>query len=275
VFALTYRGVLPYSSATINSFQIGSGIEVVVLSFAVAHRMRILRREHERIKDTFGKYITNEVRDEILYSRIPLDGEIKQVTLLFSDLRNFTALVESTPPKAVVEIINSYFSEMAEAIQNHRGLILQFVGDEIETVFGAPLPLDDHPRHAVNAALEMRQGLERVNHKLQQRNYEPLSHGIGIHTGQVLAANIGGLDRLSYAMVGDSVNVASRIQELNKNFGTDILISEATRVTIGKDFVLEELEATELRGKSEPIRIFAVSDFNHDPKELTDGPVQG
>ena len=274
MFALTYRGIFPYSAATINSFQIGSGLEVVILSFAVAHRMRILRREHERIKDTFGKYITNEVRDEILYSRIPLDGEIKQVTLVFSDLRNFTTLVEATPPKEVVKIINGYFSEMIKAVQNHRGLILQFVGDEIETVFGAPLPLEDHPRHAVKAALEMRQRLISVNEKLESLNFARLSHGIGIHTGQVLAANIGGLDRLSYALVGDSVNVAARIQELNKKFGTDILISETTRAIIGKEFNLVEIETTALRGKSEPIKIFAVSDFNIDTKELTDGSVQ-
>jgi class 3 adenylate cyclase len=274
VFALTYRGILPYSAATINSFQIGSGLEVVILSFAVAHRMRTLRREHEKIKDTFGKYVTNEVRDEILYSRIPLDGEIKQVTLVFSDLRNFTPLVEATPPKEVVKIINGYFSEMIKAIQNHRGLILQFVGDEIETVFGAPLPLEDHPRHAVKAALEMRQRLISVNEKLESRNFARLRHGIGIHTGQVLAANIGGLDRLSYALVGDSVNVASRIQELNKKFGTDILISETTRATIGKEFDLVEIETTTLRGRSEHIKIFSVSDFNTDTKELTNGPVQ-
>ena len=258
VFALTYRGVLPYSIAMINSFQVGSGLEVVVLSFAVAHRMRLLRREHERIKDTFGKYITNEVRDEILYSQIPLDGEIKQVTILFSDLRNFTPLVESTPPKEVVEIINGYFSEMVEAIQNHRGLILQFVGDEIETVFGAPLPLDDHPRHAVNAALEMRLRLESVNNKLRSQNYAPLRHGIGIHTGQALAANIGGLNRLSYALVGDSVIVASRIQQLNKKYETDILISESTQAAIGRDFNLKEIETTTLTGRTQPIRIFKV-----------------
>ncbi|UCF91683.1 MAG: hypothetical protein JSW39_25990 [Desulfobacterales bacterium] len=258
VFALTYRGILPYANATFNSFQIGSGFEVVVLSFAIAHRMRILRREHEKVKDTFGKYVTHEVRDEILQSRIPLDGEIKEVTLVFSDLRNFTALVESTPPKEVVKIINGYFSEMVAAIQNHRGLILQFVGDEIEAVFGAPLPLDHHPLHAVQAALEMRARLEVVNRKLASLSSVRLSHGIGIHTGQVLAANIGGFDRLSYALVGDSVIVAARIQELNKNFKTDILISESTKAAIGPEFDLKEIETTTLRGRSQPLKIYAL-----------------
>jgi adenylate cyclase len=234
----------------------------------------MMRREHEKIKDTFGKYITNEVRDEILQSPIPLDGEIKQVTLVFSDLRDFTALVESTPPKEVVKIVNAYFSAMVKAIQNHRGLILQFVGDEIEAVFGAPLHLENHPLHAVRAAIEMHQRLEVVNHKLESLNCAPLCHGIGVHTGQVLAANIGGFDRLSYALIGDSVNVASRIQELNKKFMTDILISESTRTAIGREVDFQQIEATTLKGKSQPIRIFTVSDSSLYAKEQTDGVLQ-
>ena len=108
------------------------------------------------------------------------------------------------------------------------------------------------------AALEMRRRLISVNQKLESLNFSHLRHGIGIHTGQVLAANIGGLDRLSYALVGDSVNIASRIQELNKKFGTDILVSETTRAAIGNEFDLVEIETTALRGRSHPIRIFAI-----------------
>lgn len=257
-FALTYRGVLPYATLTINSFQIGSGLEVVILSFALAHRVRILRRERQRIIDMFGKYVTREVRDEILNKRIPLDGEIKEVTLLFADLRDFTKLVESSPPKEVVKIINCYFTEMAEAIHLHKGLVLQFIGDEIEAVFGAPLKLEDHPRLAVRTALEMRRRLEQVNKNLKSRNFPPLRHGIGVHTGQVLAANIGSLDRLSYALVGDAVNVASRIQEQTKKYQTDILISASTGSLLGSEFDLCNSELATLKGRTEPIRLFAL-----------------
>ena len=258
VFALTYRGILPYATITINRFQIGSGLEVVILSFAVAHRVRILRGERRRIIDMFGKYVTREVRDEMLNKRIPLDGEIKEVTLLFADLRDFTKLVESSPPKAVVQIINCYFTEMAEAIHLHKGLVLQFIGDEIEAVFGAPLQLDNHPRLAVRTALEMRRRLEQVNRNLESRNYPPLRHGIGIHTGQVLAGNIGSLDRLSYALVGDSVNVASRIQEQTKKYQTDILVSASTESLLGREFNLCDLDLTTLKGKTRPIRLYAL-----------------
>ena len=259
IFALTYRGVLPYSTLTINSFQIASGLEVVILSFALAHRVRILRRERTRIIDMFGKYVAHEVRDEILNKGIPLDGEIKEVTLLFADLRDFTKLVESSPPREVVKIINCYFTEMAEAIHLHNGLVLQFIGDEIEAVFGAPLSLDDHPRFAVRTALEMRQRLEQVNRNLKSQNYPPLRHGIGIHTGQVVAANIGSLDRLSYALIGDSVNIASRIQEQTKKYQTDILISASTESLLDREFNLHKLDLTTLKGKTEPIGLFALA----------------
>ncbi len=129
----------------------------------------------------------------------------------------------------MVQTINSYFKEMEEAIRAHSGLVVQYIGDEIEAVFGAPLFREDHPELAVQAALEMSRRLHAVNRTLEERGQPPLSHGIGIHTGKVLAASIGSPNRLSYALVGDTVNTASRLQNLNKEFGTEIIISEATR----------------------------------------------
>jgi len=219
--------------------------------------------EKERVKtkimDSFGKYVTSEVRDQILEGRIPLDGELKDVTVLFADLRGFTTMTESTNPKEVVKIIKGYFSEMAEAIGQNHGLVLQFIGDEIEAVFGAPSPLEDHPTHAVRAAKAMRERLISVNRKLQEKGYAPLRHGIGIHTGNVVAANIGSEDRLSYALVGDTVNAASRIQSLNKEFGTDVLISGTTLERTTEYIEGEKLGATSVKGKKEPLEIFKLA----------------
>jgi class 3 adenylate cyclase len=225
----------------------------------------IIEKERLRtmIMDAFGKYVTPEVRDQILAGNIPLDGEAKEVTVLFADLRDFTTLSESTTPKEVVRIINGYFSEMADAIGQNHGLVLQFIGDEIEAVFGAPLALEDHPNHAVRAALAMQQRLFVVNDKLKQQGYRPLRHGIGIHTGTVVAANIGSEDRLSYAMVGDTVNLASRIQSLNKTFGTafgtDLLISAATVEQLGDDIAVEKLPATTVKGKRKPVEVYKLA----------------
>lgn len=216
-------------------------------------------RFKNKIMDSFGKYVTSEVRDQILEGRIPLDGELKDVTVLFADLRGFTTMTESTNPKEVVKIINGYFSEMAEAIGQNHGLVLQFIGDEIEAVFGAPSPLEDHPTHAVRAAMEMRKRLVSVNEKLQKKGYAPLRHGIGIHTGNVVAANIGSEDRMSYALVGDTVNAASRIQSLNKDYHTDILMSATTLNRLTEFIKGEKLGATTVKGKKEPVEIFKLA----------------
>lgn len=157
-------------------------------------------QEREFIKETFGRYVSREIRDEILAGGIPLDGENKEVTILFADLKDFTPMVEATPPKEVVKIINGYFREMNEAIKAHRGLVLQFIGDEIEAAFGAPVFYPDHADAAYLAAQAMCEGLKRLNEAARTQGSPCLDHRIGIHTGPVVAANIGSPDRLSYSL---------------------------------------------------------------------------
>ncbi len=213
-------------------------------------------RDSEAIKESFGKYISEEVRDEILSGRVPLDGEMKRATLLFSDLRDFTPFVESTHPKKVVAIMNQYFTEMATAIKENNGLILQFVGDEIEAVFGAPVSYDDHPDMAIRAALSMQDKLAKLNERLQGQNINPIRHGIGIHTGAVLAGIIGSKERSSYALVGDTVNLASRIQGLTKEFSCEVILSQTTHDLITGTYAMEPLSAVKVKGKSQDVMIY-------------------
>lgn len=215
-------------------------------------------KEREFIKETFGKYVSREVRDEVLSRKIPLDGEIRDVSVLFADLRNFTPLVAGTTPQQVVRIINRYFEEMEAAIREQGGLVLQFIGDEIEAVFGAPITLDDHATKAMIAAINMNRGLETVNKEFADRGHAPLNHGIGIHSGRVVAANIGSPARLSYALVGDTVNVASRLQDANKQHGTSIIVSADTHRRFSRSFALRSLPHTELKGKSKPVSLFGL-----------------
>ena len=213
-------------------------------------------REREFLRETFGRYVGPEVRDEILSGRLDLEGQAREVTILFADLRDFTPWVEATPPQDVVSDLNRYFTEMDEAIRGHRGLVLQFIGDEIEAVFGAPVADPAHARSAVDAALEMRARLGRLNAERSRAGKVPLRHGIGIHTGRVLAGNIGSAERLSYALVGDPVNLASRIQNLNKEAGSDILVSGATRRLLDGSFDLTPLPAVRVKGKSVEVEVF-------------------
>ena len=215
-------------------------------------------REREMVKETFGKYVTPEIRDEILAGRIRGEGELTEATILFADLRDFTPWVEATVPRQVVQDLNEYFTEMDQAIRAHHGLVLQFIGDEIEAVFGAPIATGDHAEMAVRAALEMRRRLGGWNARREAAGKPALRHGIGIHTGTVLAGNIGGAERLSYALVGDPVNLASRIQGLTKDFKVDILISEATRSRLDGGVQVEELPAVRVKGRVEEVNVYKV-----------------
>jgi class 3 adenylate cyclase len=185
-------------------------------------------KESRRLKEVFDLFASPEVSVEILSRKELQGGEIRDVTLLFSDLRGFTTLAEAFPPQQVVQTINAYFEAMSDAIVSCGGIVLQYVGDEIEAVFGAPVDDPNHADKAVAAALAMRTALEQLNRQRALSAAPALKHGVGVHTGKALAGIVGGKHKISYAMVGDTVNLASRIQELNKQLGGDILISGQT-----------------------------------------------
>lgn len=222
------------------------------------NRMVAGLREREEIRETFGKYVSPEVRDEILTGRASLEGELREVTILFADLRGFTTWVESSPPADVVSGLNAYFSEMDAAIRAHGGLVLQFIGDEIEAVFGAPIPQERHADLAVKAALEMQSRLGTWNATRRAQGNVELHHGIGIHSGTVVAGNIGSSERMSYSLVGDVVNVASRIQALNKQLGTRILVSAVTRARLTQQPEMRTLPAVRVTGRVAEVEVFAL-----------------
>ncbi len=216
-------------------------------------------KNSQSIQKSFGKYVCKEIQDEIVAGRTSLEGEMKRVTLLFSDLRNFTTLVEKNHPKSVVKIMNQYFDEMTIAVKANRGIILQYVGDEIMAAFGAPVVIDDHPDMAVKAAVEMRKRLTVLNRNLEKQGFQPLAHGIGIHSGAVLAGNIGSEERMSYALVGDTVNSASRIEGLAKEYGCDIIISQTTYNLLTESYDIEPLDRVKVKGKENELIIYKLS----------------
>lgn len=220
------------------------------------------QEEKNFVKTLFGKYVTPEIRDQILNGSIPLDGERTEATVLFADLRNFTPYVEGSEPEEVIKSMRTYFIAMQRAVRKQQGLVLQYVGDEIEAAFGVPLSCHDHADRAILAALEMKSGLEELNKFRIKQGKECFRHGIGIHTGMVLAGNTGSEDQPSYALIGDTVNLASRIQGLTKEFGTEIILSESTRSKINETTAsalgLKKLPATKVKGKSHSVDIFSL-----------------
>ena len=242
------RGDLDTRAPVVSNDEIGAVAEGF-------NRMVAGLRERERIRDTFGKYVSPEVRDEIL-AGARHGGFIREVTILFSDLRDFTPWVESHAPDEVVRDLNTYFTLMEGAIRSHGGLVLQFIGDEIEAVFGAPVPEPRHADHAVAAGLEMRERLAVWNDARRTAGKVAIRHGIGIHTGEVLAASIGSPDRLSYALVGDPVNLASRIQDLTKEVGAEVLVSGDTVRRLEEPVALEALPAVRVKGRSAEVEVY-------------------
>jgi class 3 adenylate cyclase len=235
-----------------------SNDEIGTLTEGFNHMVRGLA-ERALLREAFGKYVSEEIRDEILAGRITLEGEPREVTILFADIRDFTPWVEASDPREVVRDLNAYFTEMETAIRTHGGLVVQYIGDEIEAVFGAPVARAGHAGQAVRAALEMRRRLAAWNAARTRAGRVPLRNGIGIHTGTVLAGNIGSADRLSYALVGDSVNLASRLQGLTKELHADVLVSGATRARLeDRDLPLTPLPAVKVKGRTAEVEVYAL-----------------
>ena len=239
-----------------------SNDEVGVLGDAANDMIRGLS-ERELLRDAFGRYVAPEVRDEILSGRIPLDGELRNVTVLFADIRNFTPMTESLDPKLVVQMLNSYFGTMAAAITDQSGLVLQYLGDEIYAVFGAPVHIENHPLKAFKAALDMKQRLVALNRHFKDQGWPELRHGIGLHTGEAVVANIGSPERLSYLLVGDTVNLASRLQSLTKDVGCEVLFSKATFQHLDEaDTVsagVEPVPPIQVKGKRLPVACYKIT----------------
>lgn len=215
-------------------------------------------QERDRIRDLFGRYIATEVSEGLLKGEATLSGNLRHATVLMSDIRNFTAMSEQLGPQDVVTFLNDYFSEMVDAVFECGGVLDKFIGDGILAVFGGLGDQPDHARRAVQAALRMRAKLAKINGQRGIQGLPPIAIGIGIHTDNVIVGNIGSRKRLEYTVVGDGVNVSSRVEALNKQFGTTILITESTYATLQDAFECRAMPDAELRGRSRTFRLYEV-----------------
>jgi class 3 adenylate cyclase len=212
--------------------------------------------EKEFIKDTFGKAVDPRVRDHLLSGHIKLGGELREATILFVDIRGFTPLSEKMKPDQVVALLNRYFEKMTRCIIEEEGLVNRYIGDAILAIFGAPVHMDNHADAAVRAALTMRAARDALNEDMQQEGLPPIYTGIGIHTGPVLAGNIGSSSRMEYTVIGDTVNLASRIEKLCKALGRDFIMSEATAMQLSAAFAPAYLDTVKIQGKQQLIKVF-------------------
>jgi len=217
-------------------------------------------REKRRVKRLFSRYVSKDVYQQLIASPTDavLGGERREMTVLFSDMRGFTTLSESGEAEDLVRQLNQYFTRMVEVVFAHRGTVDKFVGDMVMALYGAPLDDPDHADHAVQTALAMVKALEQLNRLWAVEGRAALDIGIGINTGEMIAGNIGSDTIMSYTVIGDNVNLGARLESLNKDFGTRILISEATRRQLKGQYDLRPLGDVMVKGKTKAVQVFEV-----------------
>ena len=207
---------------------------------------------------TFGKYMTESVVEHLLANEVELGGDDLRVTVLFSDIRGFTAMSEKLDAQQVVKLLNEYFSRMVDVIMEHGGVVDKYIGDALMVIFGAPVSTEHDSLNAVKAAVQMRSELAKLNAELMARGEAPIRTGIGLHTGDVVAGNIGSDRRMEYTVIGDAVNLASRLEGETKNLGSDLVISESTYDEVKEHVEARLLDTVQVKGRDQPVRVFAV-----------------
>jgi adenylate cyclase len=215
-------------------------------------------RERKRIHGAFGRYVAPAVIEQMLEApgRLELGGEEKVLTVLFSDIEDFTSFSERYTPRELIDLLSEYYSRMTERVFAHQGMLKEYVGDELMAIFGAPIAQPDHAARACAAALDMR-ALRRTLSEEWTRKGRPLFLArTGINTGLMLVGNLGSEYRLSYGVLGDQVNLGSRLEGLNKVYGTEILVGENTVALVGDAFRVREVDLVRVVGKKQPTRIY-------------------
>ncbi len=236
----------------------------VFLTFIALTAIKFLRTEQEKsfVRNAWGHYLSSEVINDLLANpeKLNLGGEKKFMTAMFTDVRGFSTISEVLDPTALVHLINLYLTEMSDIILDMRGTIDKYEGDAIISFFGAPVDLPDHARRACMSAIRMKRAEVALNERFLAEKLAPsaLHTRIGINSGEMTVGNMGTPQRMDYTMMGSSVNLAARLEGVNKQYGTWILISEVTQQGLGQDFLLRKLDRVRVVGINEPVRLFEV-----------------
>ena len=229
----------------------------------------IIKNNEKLMQTTLQRYFGDELSNKIISQKGDLDGENKWVTILFSDLNSYSTITEHMSPEKALKFLNNYFTRIHKVIKNFDGQILNYIGDALMVVFGAPKKLEDHENNAVKCAIKMRYELEKLNDEWNQDKTSRFwkNHGIdrirariGIHTGNVIAGNVGSEDMLQYSTIGDTVNVASRLEEANKKYNTEIAFSREVYTALDESLYSKTKLSGEivLKGRDTPTKVYSI-----------------
>ena len=267
--ALTLLALAVFGWMTTSAFAAGYWINVTqplaasatALFGGVAYQYFVEGREKRKMKRLFGQYVSKDVYEQLVAdpTRARLGGQRRDMTVLFSDIRGFTTVSERGQPEEIVGMLNEYFTEMVEIVFRHKGTLDKFVGDMVMALFGAPLDDPQHADHAAAAALDMIGALGAMNARWRAGGRPELDIGIGISSGPMIAGNIGSEAIMSYTVIGDAVNLGARLESLNKEYGTRIIISDATRGRLSGPYRFRPLGDVVVKGKTQPVAIFELA----------------
>jgi adenylate cyclase len=253
---------------TVAAFKSGVWLNMVqplavgglALFFGTAYQYFIEGKEKRKVAKLFGRYVSRDVYSQLMANpdQAELGGKRREMTVLFSDIRGFTTVTERGNPEELVSQLNEYFSRMVEIVFRNKGTVDKFVGDMVMALFSAPLDDAEHANHAVQAAVDMVKELGELNQTWLAKGMTPLDIGIGVNSGDMIAGNIGSSSIMSYTVIGDNVNLGARLESLNKDYKTRIIISEATRSRLTQVFQTRPLGDVVVKGKSKAVQIFEV-----------------
>lgn len=242
-----------------QSVNVSQRDEMGELGAAFNHMVKGLA-ERDKVRDLFGRFVPRAVAEQAIAGDAVLGGEDRQVTVLFSDLRNFTSFSERRSPQEVVSLLNIYFTRMSEIVERNHGMVDKYLGDGVMATFGAPIASEDDAGNALRAALEMCVALDQLNEGFAAKGLPRLDIGIGVNTGVMVAGNMGSPSRYNYTVIGDGVNLAARIEGLTKRkeYRARIIATDATIRTAKRSFSTRSLGLVEIRGRQEPVVLHAV-----------------
>ena len=257
-FGMLIAGIVAYESRILVN--VVYPILTIILSFIGTYLLRFIMEQHERqfIEGAFGHYVNKDVVKQIKKDphMLELGGAKREITVFFSDIAGFTTISETLKPEELVKFLNEYLGEMTEIIIAHQGTLDKYEGDAIMAFWNAPVPQHDHPLHACEAALENQKRLARLREKWAKAGLPEMHVRIGLNTGEAVVGNMGSENRFDYTAMGDNVNLASRLESINKQYGTYLIISESTYEAVEDKMICRELDRIRVKGKNEPVKIY-------------------
>lgn len=262
-FILTAGSYAVFNYSLFNAHSIDMSLLYPLSSTALAfvsseaYRNLVVEKKNRYLKKAFSSYVSPELVTEIIKNpdRLHLGGEKKEITVLFSDIRGFTGISEKLAPDMLVQLLNEYLGPMTRVVLKNKGTLDKYIGDAIMAIFNAPLDVADHPEKACKSAIEMMVELEKIDGAFKAKGMPAIDIGIGINTGYAVVGNMGADMRFDYTAIGDTVNLASRLEGQNKYYGTHIIISEFTAAKVKDKFVMREIDLLQVMGKEKPVAV--------------------